>query len=135
MYKDRLGADNEAADSREVVNFKDFPMNNLQNNVPEDQENITPQEKPHTPVNVLRRSTRTIRPPQRFSPSLNYILLTDSGEPESYEEAIKTVDSTKWELAMKDEMDSLMSNKTWRLAELPKDKKCTTEQMGTQSKR
>ncbi|XP_060182496.1 wall-associated receptor kinase 5-like [Lycium barbarum] len=32
-------------------------------------------------------------------------------------------ESTKWELAMKDEMDSLSANHTWELSELPKDKK------------
>ena len=32
-------------------------------------------------------------------------------------------DSVKWESAMKDEMDSLMSNQTWELAELPPGKK------------
>ena len=31
-------------------------------------------------------------------------------------------ESVKWELAMKDEMNSLMSNQTWRLVELPKGK-------------
>ena len=34
------------------------------------------QQIPHTPVNV-RWSTRKIRPPERFSPSLYSILLTD----------------------------------------------------------
>ncbi|KAL5733208.1 hypothetical protein ACOSQ2_032900 [Xanthoceras sorbifolium] len=32
-------------------------------------------------------------------------------------------DSVKWESAMRDEMDSLMSNQTWELAELPLGKK------------
>ena len=32
-------------------------------------------------------------------------------------------DSVKWESAIKDEMDSLMSNQTWELAELPPGKK------------
>ena len=32
-------------------------------------------------------------------------------------------DSIKWESAMKDEMDSLMSNQTWELVELPSGKK------------
>ena len=31
--------------------------------------------------------------------------------------------STKWELAMKDEMDSLITNHTWELAKLPAGKK------------
>ena len=87
------------------------------------QETEAPEEVPTTPFEVLRRSSRIPRPPQRYSPSLHYILLTDRGEPESYDEAMEDKESVKWELAMKDEMDSLMSNQTWRLAELPKGKK------------
>ncbi|KAE8688563.1 Retrovirus-related Pol polyprotein from transposon TNT 1-94 [Hibiscus syriacus] len=56
------------------------------------------QEEPGTPE--LRRSSRIPKPTQRYSPSLHYLLLTDN-----------------------DEMDSLMSNQTWELAELPPGKK------------
>ena len=72
---------------------------------------------------VLRRSTRSIRAPDRYSPSLDYILLTDSAKLESYKEALQDENSSKWELAMKDEMDSLLGNQTWDLAELSKGKK------------
>ena len=50
-------------------------------------------------------------------------MLTDNGEPNSYKEALQDENSSKWELAMKDEMDSLLGNQTWDLAELPKGKK------------
>ncbi|WVY97343.1 hypothetical protein V8G54_029494 [Vigna mungo] len=68
------------------------------------------------PAPVLRRSSRPHVPNRKY---LNYILLTDEGEPESYEEACQMTDASKWELAMKDEMKSLMSNQTWELVELP----------------
>ncbi|VFQ67296.1 unnamed protein product [Cuscuta campestris] len=42
-----------------------------------------------TPEQVLRKSSRTIRAPDRYSPSLHYLLLTDEGEPESVDEAIQ----------------------------------------------
>jgi hypothetical protein len=54
---------------------------------------------------------------------MNFLLLTDGGEPECYDEACQVEDSSKWELAMKDEMKSLISNKTWELVELPVGKK------------
>ncbi|RVW24492.1 Retrovirus-related Pol polyprotein from transposon TNT 1-94 [Vitis vinifera] len=60
---------------------------------------------------------------QRYSPVLNYLLLTDGGEPECYDEALQDENSSKWELAMKDEMDSLLGNQTWELTELPVGKK------------
>jgi hypothetical protein len=46
---------------------------------------------------------------------LYYLLLTDSGEPESYEEAMQVDTKKKWEQGMKEEMDSLVNNRlgTW----------------------
>ena len=49
--------------------------------------------------------------------------MTDGGEPECYDEALRDENSSKWELAMKDEMDSLLGNQTWELIELLEGKK------------
>ena len=68
---------------------------------------------------MFRRSSRTIRAPDRYSPSLHYLLLTDDGEPESFDESLQVDDSIKWEQAMDDEMRSLEKNNTWMLTELP----------------
>jgi hypothetical protein len=46
-------------------------------------------------------------------------LLTDSGEPECYEEAMQVDTKKKWEQSMKEEMDSLENNQTWDLVQLP----------------
>ena len=54
---------------------------------------------------------------------MNYLLLIDEGEPECYDKAFQVKDASKWELAMKDEMKSLISNNTWELNELPLGKK------------
>ena len=55
---------------------KEIPM------VPENQ-NVQQQEQqvPQTPASVVRISTRLSRPPERYSPSLHYLFLTDFGEP------------------------------------------------------
>ena len=50
-------------------------------------------------------------------------MLTDGGEPECYDEALQNENSSKWELAMKDEMNSLLGNQTWELTELLVGKK------------
>jgi hypothetical protein len=42
---------------------------------------------------------------------MNFLLLTDGGKLECYDEACQVEDSSKWELAMKDEMKSFISNK------------------------
>jgi len=49
----------------------------------------------------FRRSTKISRPPKLYSPSLYYVLLTDSGEPECYEKAVQVETRKKWEQAMK----------------------------------
>ena len=64
-------------------------MNEQQKSDQDDQENVTPEVDPHTPMIELKRSSKNIRQPQRYSTSLYYILLTDRSEPESYEEAVK----------------------------------------------
>jgi hypothetical protein len=74
-------------------------------------------------ASVVRRSTRLSRPPERYSPSLYYLLLTDSGEPESYEEAMQVDTKRKWEQGMKEEMDSLVNNQTWDLVQFPAGKR------------
>ena len=78
----------------------------------EDKENVNSQVDQSTPVAEVRRSSRNIRPPHRYSPTLNYLLLTDGGEPECYDEALQDKNSSKWELAMKNEMHSLLGNQT-----------------------
>ena len=49
------------------------------------QETEAPKKVPTTPFELLKRSSRIPKPPQRYSHSLHYILLTDRGEPESYD--------------------------------------------------
>jgi hypothetical protein len=58
-------------------------------------------------------------PPERYSPSLYYLLLTGSGEPECYEEAMQVDTKKKLEQGMKEEMDSLVNNQTWDLVQFP----------------
>ena len=72
---------------------------------------------------VLRRSTREHRPPERYVPSLDYIMLTDCEEPSCYEEAMLKDDKLKWEKAMQLEMDSLHKNSTWELVHFPDGKR------------
>ena len=71
----------------------------------------------------VRHSTQLSRPPKRFSPSLYSILLTDSIELEEYKEAIQVDAIQQWKLGMKEEIESLLKNKTWDLVPLPKGKR------------
>ena len=51
------------------------------------------------------------------------MLLTDEGEPESFEEAKRDTHNRKWLSVMHDEMDSLLENPTYELTELPRGKR------------
>ena len=60
--------------------------------------------------------------PERF-PDEDRVVLTDEGEPESFEEAKNDTHNRKWLSAMQEEMDSLHENHTYELIELPRGKK------------
>ena len=127
MYKDKSTVVSDVAEinqkKSEFVNLDELTESTIQKRGEEDKENVNSQVDHSTPVAEVQRSSRNIRPPHRYSPTLNYLLLTDSGEPECYNEALRDENSSKWELAMKDEMDSLLGNQTWELTDLPTGKK------------
>jgi hypothetical protein len=81
------------------------------------------QHVPQTPASVVIISTRLNRPHERYSPSLYYLLLIDSGEPECYEETMQVDTKKKWEKGMKEEIDSLVNNQTWDLVQFPVGKR------------
>lgn len=71
-----------------------------------------------------------IRKPQRYAEAdlvayaLNVAEDIDTTEgPSIYSEAVSSKNSSKWMIAIQEEMESLHKNDTWKLAHLPKDKK------------
>ncbi|GJS11667.1 retrovirus-related pol polyprotein from transposon TNT 1-94 [Tanacetum coccineum] len=73
----------------------------------------------------VRRSTRECRAPVRYSPSANYLLLTENGEPKSYSEALSSKEFVQWKKAIIEEMVSLEKNQTCSLVRLPAGKKAS----------
>ena len=116
MYNDRSTVVSDVTEidqkKSEVFNLDELIENIVQKMGEKDKENINSQVDQSTPVAEVRRSSRIIRPLQRYSPALNYLILTDGGEPERYDETLQDENSSKWELAMNDEMDSLLGNQT-----------------------
>ena len=49
--------------------------------------------------------------------------MTDSGEPECYEEVMQVETRKKWEQGMNEEMDSLVRSQTWDLVQFPAGKR------------
>ena len=81
MYKDRLQKVLEiikqvgVEDELEKSNPRDVEADTQPTRTKESEvEHVTPEQ-------VLRRSSRSIRAPDRYSPSLHYLVLTDEGEP------------------------------------------------------
>ncbi|KAG6741363.1 hypothetical protein POTOM_054597 [Populus tomentosa] len=104
LYKDRLNVEIDMANSdtnpqrSEFIRLEGLPNVTKQNNNKESlQEDLstsvptTIQEdaEPSEPTIYVHRSSGTVKPPQRFTLLLNYILLTDGGESLTYEESLQ----------------------------------------------
>ena len=98
MYNKRMGTESRSIEAQvaktgyveleEPSEIEDFgDENTLANTVL--------QQEPVTPGFTIRRSIRVFRPTHRYSSSLHYLLLTDGGEPESYEDVLKVDYSVK----------------------------------------
>ncbi|KAL2630723.1 hypothetical protein R1flu_015409 [Riccia fluitans] len=87
------------------------------------------------PKSSIRRSARVKGAPQRYhiwfpsdqvdehdNEGNEYALITEEGEPSSFEEAQNLAEKAEWSATMRKEMKSLSDNKTWELVELPKGK-------------
>ncbi|KAK1627682.1 hypothetical protein QYE76_001997, partial [Lolium multiflorum] len=71
-----------------------------------------------------RRSTRERTTPDWYDPCLNVMIVDNNDEdPATYEEAMVSPDSNKWQEAMKSEMGSMYDNKVWTLVDLPDSRK------------
>ena len=76
------------------------------------------------------REKRTIKLPQKYGEAdlVAYALSVPNNiesieEPSTYEEALSYSDSSKWMIAMQEEMESLHKNRTWDMVRIPKGKK------------
>ena len=118
MYKYQLQVKKEKRENTQYIVLDEIK----ENEVPKAPENQEQQSVPETPA-IVRKYTRLSRPPERFSPSLYYLLMTDSGEPECFEEAMQVETIIKWEQGMDEEIDSLVRNQTWHLVKLPTEKR------------
>ena len=70
----------------------------------------------------VKRSTRKRRLSTKY-PTSEYTMITEEGEPESFQEVQSHKDKQRWLKGINDEMNSLNKNKTYDLVEVPKGKK------------
>jgi hypothetical protein len=81
MYKDQLQGKKQETEKQEYtvldeITEKEIPKEPENQNVQQQKQRV-----PQTPTSVVRRSTKLSIPPERYSASLYYLLLTDSREP------------------------------------------------------
>ena len=90
-----------------------------------DEVEVLTQEPQRQPNSITtRKPRREIRRPARFTDMVGYAVpVVDEDIPTNFQEAIRSLESARWKKAIDEEMQSLQKNKTWRLAQLPKDRK------------
>jgi hypothetical protein len=67
---------------------------------------------------VLRRSHRTVRAPERYM-RLHEVSIFDAEDPLTYAEVVDRPDSDKWLEAMRSEIQSMYDNTVWNLVSPP----------------
>ncbi|KAE8656252.1 Retrovirus-related Pol polyprotein from transposon TNT 1-94 [Hibiscus syriacus] len=86
------------------------------------------QEPESSEAPTTRQSDRMRRRPNWHSDyviegNIVYCLLTEDGEPSTYQEAINSSDASLWMMAMQEEIEALHKNNTWDIVLLPKGMK------------
>ena len=132
--------DNSVIESRDAKNFENvFPFKKLDSTSKNDVSKLHAVDSNNSKNNEPRRSKRQ-RTETSFGPDFIIAFLTEivnvdilseeliysymlEEDPRTYEEAIKSMDSNFWKEAIKSEIDSIMSNHTWELVDLPKGSK------------
>ena len=74
---------------------------------------------------AIDKPRRTIKPPTRygFEDLVSYALITSSGDPTTFQEAIHNQEKSRWMGAMVEEIQFLHKNQTWDLVEPPEGKR------------
>ena len=85
------------------------------------------QQEEEAPYSIAQgRANRARRAPTRYGyedDTVAFALVTEVGDPSSFQEAIQDAEKDRWLLAMTEEMESLYKNQTWDLVPLPKGKR------------
>ncbi|GKB80784.1 retrovirus-related pol polyprotein from transposon TNT 1-94, partial [Tanacetum coccineum] len=137
MYKDTLkdsgaGTDRSVEELHVEVELQELNNRTLEEDQEDDDDEDacdqeTDQTSDLTDYQLVRdREPRTKTKPSRFRDGSNIVVYAfvaaeeeDTHEPLTYQEAVACEESSKWKFAMKEEMDSLRKNKTWKLVDHP----------------
>nr|GEW42722.1 retrovirus-related Pol polyprotein from transposon TNT 1-94 [Tanacetum cinerariifolium] len=129
VFMEDKNQDNEEGDgtTRETTSIqmeKQLQSNDSSEAIPQHEENeINASQAPRT-----RTLNRERRPPRWHSDydmerNVAYCLLTEEGEPSTFQEALNNSDASFWKEATQEEIEALHKNKTWELVPLPGGRK------------
>ena len=114
---------NTIMESREASFFEDvFPHKmNEGNNVPKrtrEESSNSHEDEPHHEIEEVepRRSVRA-RTSKTFG--IDFLTYMLEHEPQTYKEAMSSSESSCWKEAIQSEIDSILSNKTWEIVDIP----------------
>ncbi|KAL0373734.1 UNVERIFIED_CONTAM: Retrovirus-related Pol polyprotein from transposon TNT 1-94 [Sesamum radiatum] len=123
--------DNSICESRDAEFFElEFPLNKAHNPLIVSNSSITAS----APSTIELRRSKRRKIETSFGPDFLSVFLAENvdkinehvisaflidEDPKSYTEAITSIDSSFWKEAIKNELDSIMENHTWELADLP----------------
>ncbi|GJS24352.1 reverse transcriptase domain-containing protein [Tanacetum coccineum] len=107
-----------AVDLEEIQEKEDTTSSEITSNIPQEVEGF---ELPQEEVILIRRSKRIHRAPNRLclNVEVEEHSLVDLNEPTSYKVAMLDLESNKWIDSMNAEIQSMMNNMVWVLADLP----------------
>ncbi|GKB94911.1 zinc finger, CCHC-type containing protein [Tanacetum coccineum] len=121
------------ADHFKAFRFYIFSVPTLSLKIPNGTEEVVEEVVAQQPESELRKSKRNMTP-KDFRPEFQLYLIegrrdevfdqhsccfNDEDDPKTFDEAMKSQDVVFWKEAINDEMDSIMGNNTWVLANLP----------------
>ena len=104
---------NSRVESRELRQFHETTLGNEENDeAPEEEEEEEDQEQEIE----VRRSKRA-RIEKSFG--LDFLTYLLESEPQSFKEVVTSAEGTLWKEAINSEVESILQNHTWELADLP----------------
>jgi hypothetical protein len=129
IFEPSKGTQEEKSSSSEETHFLQniYPCSSDSEDSEED-ESDTESADTYISTNEGRKNSRGETPQRDSSFSdvdeiYKHAFLAERPDPEGYQEAIASLERNQWKEAMKEEMESLESNGTWKLVEAPKGRK------------
>ena len=103
---------NSRVESRELEQFHETTLENEENDQAPEEEEEQDQEQ-----EIEVRHSKTARIEKSFG--LDFLTYLLESEPQSFKEVVTSAEGTLWKEAINSEVESILQNHTWELADLP----------------